>query len=121
MAGSLKFVTAYVDTAANNTAYVAMKALVPNRRTDTGHAEGFAAAQMIVRAFQFGPQDVDAMAAALEGYQFGGLKTGLTIRPRDHLLLEPLWGGRLIWTGAAGVVTAVTERLFAPTDTAVTL
>jgi len=117
--GSLKFVTPYVDTATNNNAYALMKASLPNRRTDTGHAEGFAAAQMIVRALQFGPQDVDAMAGALEGFAFNGLKASLTIRPQDHLLLEPLWGGRLIWTGAAGVVTAVTDRLFDPSQTAV--
>ena len=120
-AGSIQFVTPYVDTATNNSAYVLMKASVPNRRTDTGHAEGFAAAQMIVRALQFGPQDVDAMAGALEGFAFGGLKTALTIRPQDHLLLEPLWGGRLIWTGAAGVITAVTDRLFGPAQTAIPL
>jgi len=95
--------------------------LVPKGRTDTGHAEGFTAAQMIVRALQFGPQDVDAMIKALEGSSFNGLKTGLTVRPRDHLMLQPMWGGHLIWTGAAGVITAVTDRLFDPSNTAVPL
>jgi branched-chain amino acid transport system substrate-binding protein len=117
--GSLRFVTSYVDTATVNSASLLIKASVPNRRTDTGHAEGFAAAQMIVRALQFGPLDVEAMAAALEGFGLNGLKTGMTIRPRDHLLLEPLWGGRLVWTGAAGVITAVPDRMFAPEETAV--
>jgi branched-chain amino acid transport system substrate-binding protein len=118
LAGALQFVTPYVDTATNNSAYVLMKALVPRRRTDTGHAEGFAAAQMIVRALQVGPQDVEAMIPALEGFSFGGLKIGLTIRPRDHLLLQPMWGGHMIWTGAGGVITAVTDRLFDPSETA---
>jgi len=117
--GSLRFVTPYVDTATVNTASLLIRASVPNRRADTGHAEGFAAAQMIVRALQFGPLDVDAMAAALEGFVLNGLKTGMTIRPRDHLLLEPLYGGRLIWTGAAGAITAVPDRTFAPEETAV--
>jgi len=117
--GSLRFVTSYVDTATVNSASLLIRASVPTRRTDTGHAEGFAAAQMIVRALQFGPRDVDAMAAALEGFDFSGLKTGLTVRPRDHLLLQPLWGGRLVWTGAAGAITAVPDRPFAPEETAV--
>jgi branched-chain amino acid transport system substrate-binding protein len=76
---------------------------------------------MIVRALQFGPQDVDAMIPALEGSTFNGLKTALTVRSQDHLLLQPLWGGHLIWTGAAGVITAVTDRLFDPPETAVPL
>jgi branched-chain amino acid transport system substrate-binding protein len=121
MAGSLRFVTPYVDTATNNTSYQVLKASVPHRRTDSGHAEGFAAAQMIVRALQFGPQDVDAMVAGLEGFAFGSVKPDLTIRAQDHLLLEPVWGGHLTWTGAAGVVTAVTDRQFEPSETTIPL
>jgi branched-chain amino acid transport system substrate-binding protein len=116
--GSLRFVTSYVDTATVNSAALLIRASMPTRRTDTGHAEGLAAAQMIVRALQSGPLDVDAMAAGLEGFDFNGLKTGLTVRPRDHLLLQPLWGGRLIWTGAAGAITALPDRMFAPEETA---
>jgi branched-chain amino acid transport system substrate-binding protein len=119
--GAVQFVTSYVDTATTNSASGIVRASVAGRRTDTGHAEGFAAAQMIVRALAAGPQDVDAMISALAGYRLNGLKTGLTIRPRDHLLLQPLWGARLIWTGAAGAITAVTDRQFDPSETAIPL
>jgi branched-chain amino acid transport system substrate-binding protein len=116
-AGSLRFVTAYADAATTNMATQTLKGSVPNRRLDTGHAEGFTASQMIVRAFQFGPQKADDMIPALEGLEFGGIKTGLSIRPGDHLLLNPLWGGRLTWTGASGAITAVTDRAFLPSET----
>ncbi|WP_051807714.1 ABC transporter substrate-binding protein [Actinoplanes subtropicus] len=119
--GSLRFVTPYVDGATNNSAYSTLKVSVPGRRADTGHAEGFTAAQMIVRALQLGPQDVAAMIPALEGMFFNGLKTAMNVRPQDHLMLEQLWGGRLTWTGAAGVVTAVTDRQFGPAETAIPL
>ena len=90
---------------------------MPNRRLDTGHAEGFTASQMIVRAFQLGPQKADDMIPALEGLEFGGIKIGMSIRPGDHLLLNPLWGGHLTWTGASGAITAVTDRAFLPPET----
>jgi branched-chain amino acid transport system substrate-binding protein len=117
-AGSLRFVTPYVDTATNNPAYQVVRASVPRGRTDSGHAEGFTAAQMVVRAFQSVPQDVDAMVAGLEGYEFAGLEPGLAIRAHDHLRLGPVWGGYLTWTGAGGVGIAVPDRQFDRSETA---
>ena len=116
-ASTLRWVTPYVDGASNNNAYQALRAAVPNRRTDTGHAEGFCASQMIVRAFQYGPQSVPDMIKSLEGLEFGGVKGGLTIRPSDHLLEQPLWGGRLTWVGASGVIDADVEKAIQPAAT----
>jgi branched-chain amino acid transport system substrate-binding protein len=116
-ATGLRWVTPYVDGASNNNAYQALRAAVPNRRTDSGHAEGFCASQMIVRAFQYGPQSVPDMIKSLEGLEFGGVKGGLTIRPADHLLQQPLWGGRLTWVGASGVADAEPETAFPPSQT----
>ncbi|WP_433360233.1 ABC transporter substrate-binding protein [Actinoplanes sp. CA-142083] len=116
-AQALRFVTPYVDGASNNNAYQALRLAVLNRRSDTGHAEGFAAAQMAVRAFQYGAQSTDDMIESLEALEFAGVKRGLTVRPRDHLLEQGVWGGRLTWVGASSALAAVPEREFTPDET----
>jgi branched-chain amino acid transport system substrate-binding protein len=116
-AEALRFVTPYVDGAQDNNAYLALRIAVGSRHTDIGHAEGFTTAQMVVRAFQSGPQSSNEMIRSLEGLELGGVKGGVSIRPRDHLLEQGLWGGRLTWVGASGVITAVPERAFQPEET----
>ncbi|MFI5897874.1 ABC transporter substrate-binding protein [Actinoplanes sp. NPDC051513] len=116
-AGALKVVTPYVDAVANNSAYQVLRATVPGRRTDSGHADGFAASQMAVRAFQYGPQSVDKMIESLEGLEFDGVKKGLIVRRQDHLLEQEVWGGRLTWVGASGVISAVPDRVFTAAET----
>ncbi|MFC7277075.1 ABC transporter substrate-binding protein [Paractinoplanes rhizophilus] len=116
-APALRFVTPYVDGATSNNGYQALRVAVPDRRSDTGHAEGFAAGQMIVRAFQSGVRGTDDMIRSLADLELNGVKTGLTVRAGDHLLAQGLWGGRLTWVGASGALTAVTEREFTPDET----
>ena len=53
--------------------------------------DGFVAAQMVVRAIAEGGDDVDAMVAALEGWQFEGPKGDMEIRAEDHAMLQPMF------------------------------
>jgi branched-chain amino acid transport system substrate-binding protein len=115
---SIKFVTPYVDGASDNNAYIALRNAVPMKRTDTGHVEGFAAGQMIVRALQTGPENPAEMIKALEGYHFGGVKGDLLVRPEDHCLLQPQWAADLTWTGAAGALTADATTVIQASTTA---
>lgn len=59
--------------------------------------DGFAAAQMIVRAVsEAEPTDVDGMIAALEGWEFEGPKGAMTIRASDHALLQPMFTASIV-------------------------
>ena len=59
---------------------------------DIFHADGFVAAQMIVRAIsEAGPEDVDGMISALEGWTFDAPKGTQTIRASDHAMLQPMF------------------------------
>ena len=59
---------------------------------DIFHADGFVAAQMIVRAIgEAGPDDVDGMISALEGWTFDAPKGTQTIRASDHAMLQPMF------------------------------
>jgi branched-chain amino acid transport system substrate-binding protein len=62
--------------------------------------DGFVAAQMIVRAVtEADPGDVDAMIAALEGWEFDAPKGRQTIRASDHAMLQPMFTVRLVEAG----------------------
>lgn len=63
--------------------------------------DGFVAGQMIVQAITEGKGDVNAMIAALEGWQFEGPKGTTTIRESDHALLQPMFSARLVKDGDA--------------------
>ena len=115
---SLRLVTSYLDGASDNNAYQALRVAVPGRRTDSGHIEGFLAAQMAVRALQFGPEDTDRMIGALESYRAGSVKGDLWVRASDHALLQSMYQVRMTWTGAAGALTGVKTRELLPEDTA---
>lgn len=59
---------------------------------DIFHADGFVAAQMIVRALgEAGPDDVDGMISALEGWTFDAPKGTQTVRESDHAMLQPMF------------------------------
>ncbi|MFC6324776.1 substrate-binding domain-containing protein [Microbacterium koreense] len=61
--------------------------------------DGFNAALMVVQAIKEGKGDVDAMVAALEGYEFEGPKGTMTIRAGDHALLQEMYQVRLVADG----------------------
>ena len=58
--------------------------------------DGFTAAIMLVQAVREGAGDVDAMIAALEGYEFDGPKGPTTVRASDHALLQEMYQVKLV-------------------------
>ncbi|MEU7996989.1 substrate-binding domain-containing protein [Micromonospora sp. NPDC049060] len=104
-AGSkISFLSHYFDGASDNEAVKALKAKVGT--VDLFHPDGFAAAQMVVRAIEEGGDDVEKMVKALEGWSFDGVKGKMTIRAEDHALLQPMFQAKLSGSGTAFTATA---------------
>ncbi|MFD0785360.1 substrate-binding domain-containing protein [Micromonospora azadirachtae] len=104
-AGSkISFLSHYFDGASDTEAAKALKAKVGT--VDLFHPDGFAAAQMVVRAVQEGGDDVDKMVTALEGWSFDGIKGKMTIRAEDHALLQPMYQAKLTGSGTGFTATA---------------
>ncbi|MFG2559776.1 substrate-binding domain-containing protein [Streptomyces sp. NPDC048496] len=73
--------------------------------------DGFTAAQMIVHAVEKGSAtDPAAMAKALEGWSFDGVKGKEQIRAEDHALLQPMFVAKLTGKGAAAKPELVTTE-----------
>lgn len=65
--------------------------------------DGFNAAIMLVHAISEGKGDVDAMVAALEGFEFDGPKGTLTVRASDHALIQDMYQVKLVAAGGGFV------------------
>ncbi|WP_248148979.1 substrate-binding domain-containing protein [Microbacterium aoyamense] len=65
--------------------------------------DGFNAAIMIVQAVKEGKGDVDAMIAALEGFEFEGPKGTTTVRAGDHALIQEMYQVKLTADGGSFV------------------
>lgn len=79
--------------------------------------DGFVAAQMIVQALtEAGPDDVDGMITALEGWTFDAPKGTQMIRAADHAMLQPMFTVRL--QDDNGTLVAELLGTLAPEDTA---
>lgn len=102
----ISFLSHWFDGAADTEAAKAAKAKVPGGTLDLFHPDGFAAAQMVVRAVEQGGDDVDKMIAGLEGWSFDGVKGPMTIRAEDHALLQPMFQAKLAGSGSAYTATA---------------
>ncbi|MFC4146367.1 substrate-binding domain-containing protein [Micromonospora mangrovi] len=102
----ISFLSHYFDGASDTEAAKAAKAKIPGGTLDLFHPDGFAAAQMVVRAVQEGGDDVDKMVKALEGWKFDGIKGPMTIRAEDHALLQPMYQAKLTGSGTAFTATA---------------
>ncbi|MEU4676456.1 substrate-binding domain-containing protein [Micromonospora sp. NPDC023737] len=114
-AGSkISFLSHYFDGASDTEAAKALKAKVGT--VDLFHPDGFAAAQMVVRAVQEGGDDVDKMVAALEDWTFDGIKGKMTIRAADHALLQPMYQAKL--TGSGTEFTASAQKSLTGDETA---
>ncbi|MBQ1072160.1 substrate-binding domain-containing protein [Micromonospora sp. C31] len=100
----ISFLSHYFDGASDNEAVQALKAKVGT--VDLFHPDGFAAAQMVVRAIEEGGDDVEKMIKALEGWSFDGVKGKMTIRAEDHALLQPMFQAKLTGSGTAYTATA---------------
>jgi branched-chain amino acid transport system substrate-binding protein len=62
--------------------------------------DGFVAAQMIVQALtEAGPDDIEGMIAALEGWTFEAPKGTQTVRASDHAMIQPMFTARLVDNG----------------------
>ncbi|MGC4887893.1 substrate-binding domain-containing protein [Micromonospora sp. DT227] len=106
-AGSkISFLSHYFDGASDTEAAKAAKAKIPGGTLDLFHPDGFAAAQMVVRAVQEGGDDVAKMVTALEGWEFEGVKGTMKIRAEDHALLQPMYQAKLTGSGTAFTATA---------------
>jgi branched-chain amino acid transport system substrate-binding protein len=109
------FLSHYVAEAPNNKINDWLKARLKRRNQipDLFTPDGFAAAQMIVRAVQKGGgEDVDKMISALEGFQFVGPKGTMRIRQQDHALIQPMFQVRL--ATVKGKLTARVIKRFSP-------
>lgn len=83
--------------------------------------DGFNAAIMVVHAIQEGAGDVDAMVAALEGFEFEGPKGTMTVRASDHALVQEMYQVKLVADGSAFVpelVDTVSAEDVAPAEAA---
>ncbi|MFD0791832.1 substrate-binding domain-containing protein [Microbacterium insulae] len=83
--------------------------------------DGFNAAIMVVHAIQEGAGDVDAMVAALEGFEFEGPKGMMTVRASDHALVQEMYQVKLVADGSAFVpelVDTVSAEDVAPAEAA---
>jgi branched-chain amino acid transport system substrate-binding protein len=65
--------------------------------------DGFNAAVMLVQAVKEGKGDVDAMIAALEGFEFEGPKGTNAVRAEDHALLQDMYQAKLVADGSGFV------------------
>jgi branched-chain amino acid transport system substrate-binding protein len=116
-AGSkISFLSHYFDGASDTEAGKAAKAKVPGGTLDLFHPDGFAAAQMVVRAVAEGGDDVEKMVAALEGWSFESVKGSMTIRAEDHALLQPMYQASL--TGSGDTFTATAQKALTADETA---
>ncbi|PMR57688.1 amino acid ABC transporter substrate-binding protein [Verrucosispora sp. ts21] len=104
----ISFLSHYFDGASDTEAATAAKAKIPGGTLDLFHPDGFAAAQMVVRAVQEGGDDVEKMITALEGWSFEGVKGTMTIRAEDHALLQPMYQASL--TGSGDTFTATAQK-----------
>lgn len=100
----ISFLNHYFAGAPNNKVNDTMvKYLKAHGKTpDLFSPDGFAAAQMIVRAVKTGGgDDVAKMITSLEGWSFDGPKGKMTIRAADHALLQPMYQVRLVASGSS--------------------
>jgi len=101
----ISFLAHYFDGATDNAATTALRKAVPGGKLDLFHPDGFAAAQLVVRAASEASReagdDVERMVTALEGWSFDSVKGKLTVRKEDHALLQPMFQTKLTGSGDA--------------------
>jgi branched-chain amino acid transport system substrate-binding protein len=97
----ISFLSHYFGGAAGTDAEAAMIASLEEagNEADLFSPDGFTAAQMIVQAVREGGDTVEGMIAALEGWEFDGVKGGYTIRAEDHALIQPMFQASLVADG----------------------
>lgn len=110
---NIEFLSHYFPSAPDNPVNDFMVDAVPT--ADLFTPDGFVAALMIVRAIsEAGPDDVDAMIAALEGWEFDAPKGTQTIRASDHAMIQPMFTASLSADGTSAELLSTLD----PFDTA---
>jgi branched-chain amino acid transport system substrate-binding protein len=116
----ISFLSHYFEGAPDNKVNDAMVKYLKAHKTvpDLFSPDGFAAAQMIVRAVKTGGGDnVAKMISSLEGWSFEGPKGAMTIRAQDHALLQPMFQARLVASDGSFVpelIKAVAPKTVTP-------
>lgn len=97
----INFLNHYFGAAPDNAVNTAMLEGLEaaGAEADLFSPDGFNAAIMLVQAVKEGKGDVDAMIAALEGFEFEGPKGTNTVRADDHALLQDMYQAKLIADG----------------------
>lgn len=97
----INFLNHYFGGAPDNEVNDAMVAALEEAGSapDLFSPDGFNAAIMLVQAVKEGKGDVEAMIAALEGFEFEGPKGKNTVRAEDHALLQEMYQVRLVASG----------------------
>ncbi len=94
----IEFLSHYAPGVVDNPVNAAMVDAVD--QADIFTPDGFVTAQMIVRALaEAGPDDVDGMIAALEGWTFDAPKGSQTVRASDHAMIQPMFTVKLTQAG----------------------
>lgn len=108
----ISFLNHYFPGAPDNDVNTAMVDAVEDAggTPDLFTPDGFTAALMIVHAIEAGKGDVDAMVAALEGYDFEGPKGALTVRASDHALIQDMYQVKLV-ADAGGYAPELVETV----------
>ncbi len=106
----INFLNHYFAGAPDNDVNTAMvEALDAEGATpDLFNPDGFNAAIMLVQAVKEGKGDVDAMIAALEGFEFEGPKGTTTVRADDHALIQDMYQVKLVAADGTFVPELVT-------------
>jgi branched-chain amino acid transport system substrate-binding protein len=117
----INFLNHYFPGAPDNDVNTAMVEAIEEAggTPDLFSPDGFNAAIMIVHAIAEGQGDVDAMVAALEGFEFEGPKGTMTVREGDHALIQEMYQVKLIADGGAFVpelVDTVAPDAVAPAE-----
>ncbi len=99
--GQIDFLNHYFEGASGTEVEQAMieRVNAAGAEVDLFTPDGFVMAQMIVQAVSEGGDDVDAMIAALEGWEFEAPKGTQTIRASDHAMIQPMFQARLVGEG----------------------
>ena len=103
-ARKIKFLSHYVWTAPSNKVndWLVAKMKRRSQRPDLFTPDGFAAAQMIVRAIGKADGDnVEKMIRALEGWQFVAPKGVQRIRGQDHAMNQPMFQVQLTYPASS--------------------
>lgn len=97
----ISFLDHYFPGAPDNAVNDAMVSAIEEAggTADLFSPDGFNAALMIVQAITEGKGDVDAMIAALEGFEFDGPKGTMTVRASDHALIQEMYQVKLVADG----------------------